>query len=206
MATDIKLSIKVEKLTYVYMKGTPFEKKALDEIDLEIKEKRYKKIFIKPVNGEGGYGIIIFHLSKSNKYMHNNIELSEEFLIRIGKKNNYIMQAGIIQDKSITDMYPQSVNTFRIATENIEGNVRIICSALRIGRQGNEVDNASQDGMVLGIDSNSGNCKEFAVTEEGEIFYNHPDTNFIFKNYKSISVYFRVMPFYNIAILFVIMQ
>jgi energy-coupling factor transport system ATP-binding protein len=38
MATDLKVSIKVEKLTYIYMKGTPFEKKALDEVDLEIND------------------------------------------------------------------------------------------------------------------------------------------------------------------------
>ena len=38
MQADLKVSIKVEKLTYVYMKGTPFEKKALDKVDLEIND------------------------------------------------------------------------------------------------------------------------------------------------------------------------
>lgn len=159
------------------------EKKFYD-IDLELKEKLYKKIFIKPVDGEGGYGIIIFHLSEDNKYINdNNVELSEAFLLKIGKENDYIIQKGIIQDESITEIYKSSVNTFRIATENLNGKVRVICSALRIGKQGNEVDNASQNGITVGIDHNTGEFKDYASTEEGETFYKHPDSNFVFKNH-----------------------
>jgi hypothetical protein len=159
------------------------KEKKFEEINLELKEKLYKKIFIKPADGEGGYGIMIFYLKENNKYVNNtNEELDEAFLLNIGKENNYIIQKGIIQDESIAKIYPNSVNTFRIATENIKGEVRVICSVLRIGRQGKEVDNASQDGIVLGIDSNNGKYKEYAGTEQGEIFYKHPDTNFIFKD------------------------
>lgn len=145
----------------------------------------FKKIFVKPVEGEGGYGIIIFHLSVDNRYINDNkVELSEMFLLNIGKKNNYIIQAGVIQDQSITRIYPSSVNTFRITTENIKGEVRVICSVLRIGRQGKEVDNASQNGIVLGINHSTGVCKEYAISEEGENFYKHPDSQFVFANYK----------------------
>ena len=165
--------------------NSDLKEKNFQEIDMELKEKLYKKIFIKPVDGEGGYGIMIFHLSENNKYINNNdVELSETFLSNIGKENNYIIQSGVIQDESITKIYPSAVNTFRITTENIMGKVRIVCSALRIGRQGKEVDNASQDGIVLGIDCNSGTCSDYASTEEGEIFYKHPDSNFVFKNHK----------------------
>lgn len=153
------------------------------EINMELKEKAYKKIFIKPVDGQGGYGIIIFHLSENGKYINNNVELSETFLLNISKENDYIIQEGIDQDESITKIYPSAVNTFRIATENIGGKVRVLCSALRIGKQGNEVDNASQDGIVLGIDYNTGNCNDYACDENDEIFYKHPDTNFVFKNH-----------------------
>lgn len=155
------------------------------EINLELKQKLYEKIFIKPVDGEGGYGIMIFHLSENNKYINNNnVELNETFLLNISGENDYIVQVGIIQDESITKIYPNSVNTFRIATENIKGKVRVICSVLRIGKQGNEVDNASQNGIVLGIDYNTGNCRDYAIDESGGVFYKHPDTNFVFKNHK----------------------
>jgi hypothetical protein len=155
------------------------------EIALELKEKLYKKIFIKPVDGEGGHGIMIFHLNENNEYVnYDHVELNETFLSNIAVENDYIIQEGIIQHESITKIYPNSVNTFRIATENIKGKVRVICSVLRIGKQGNEVDNASQDGIVLGIDYNTGKCRDYGIDEIGGVFYKHPDTKFVFKNHK----------------------
>ena len=154
------------------------------EINLELEKKKCKKIFVKPVDGEGGYGIIVFHLSENDKYMNNdNVELTETFLLNISKVDDYVIQEGIIQDESITKIYPSSINTFRIATENIRGCVRVVCSVLRMGRQGNEVDNASQDGIVLGIDSNTGEFNDYAIDEMDGIFYKHPDTNFVFKGH-----------------------
>lgn len=32
------MSLSVQNLSYIYAKGTPYEKKALDEIDLEVKD------------------------------------------------------------------------------------------------------------------------------------------------------------------------
>ncbi len=184
-SVSIKQPYTICKLINGKIYTSDLEEKKFYEINLELKEKLYKKIFIKPVDGEGGYGIMIFHLSADNKYLNNNnVELSETYLLDIGKQNNYIIQKGVIQDECITKIYPSSVNTFRIATENIKGKVRVICGALRIGREGNEVDNASQDGIVLGIDCNTGKCSDYASTEEGEIFYKHPDSNFVFKNHK----------------------
>jgi hypothetical protein len=153
-------------------------------INLELKRNMCEKIFVKPVHGEGGYGIMVFHLRENQKYINNNnVELTETFLFNISKVNDYIIQEGIIQDESITKIYPSSVNTFRIATENIRGCVRVVCSVLRMGRQGNEVDNASQNGLVLGINSNTGEFNDYAIDEMGGIFYKHPDTNFIFKRH-----------------------
>jgi len=181
---DIKQPYTICKLVDSKIYTSDFKEKNFSEIYLELKEKQYKKIFVKPVDGEGGHGIMIFHLSENNKYMNNNIEFNETFLLNISKGNDYIIQNGVIQHESLTEIYPNSVNTFRITTENIKGKIRVICSTLRIGRQGNEVDNGTQNGIVLGIDINTGNCKEYASTEVGEVFYKHPDTNFIFQNYK----------------------
>jgi hypothetical protein len=161
------------------------KKISFNEINLELKEKPCNKIFIKPIDGEGGYGIIVFHLSENGTYINNNnVELSETFLLNISVDNDYIVQSGIIQDDCITKIYPSSVNTFRIATENIKGCVRVVCSVLRIGRLGSEVDNASQDGIVLGINHITGKCYDYAIDESGGVFYKHPDTNFMFRDYE----------------------
>lgn len=184
-SVNIKQPVTICKLISGKTYTSDLKEISFQDIMLELSEKLYKKIFIKPVDGEGGYGIMIFHLSENNKYIDNNDrEFSETFLSNVGKDNNYIIQKGLIQDESITNIYPNAVNTFRIATENINGKVKILCCALRIGRQGNEVDNSSQNGIVLGVDNNTGICNDHAGTEEGEIFYKHPDTNFVFKNHK----------------------
>lgn len=184
-SVDIKQPYVICKLINGKIYSSDLKEKNFDEINLELKEKLYKKIFIKPVDGEGGHGIIIFHLNENNEYEnYGHVQFNETFLSNLGKDNDYIIQKGIAQHESITKIYPNSVNTFRIATENIKGKCRVVCSVLRIGKQGNEVDNASQNGIVLGIDHNTGKCKDYAVTEEGEFFYKHPDTNFVYENYK----------------------
>lgn len=154
-------------------------------IKQELKEKKYQKIFVKPVDGQGGYGIFIFERNNRGVYRTaNNDVLNEEFLHEIGVNNNYIIQAGLEQIKEISYMYPRSVNTFRIATENKNGNTRVLCSTLRMGKGGNQVDNSAQDGIVLGININTGETDPFAATELGVFFSKHPDTNFVFKNHK----------------------
>lgn len=184
-SVDIKQPCTICKLINGKIYNCSLNEKNFNEISYELDEKLYKKIFVKPIDGEGGYGIINFNLHENHQYINkNNVEFNEAFISDISKKNNYIIQAGINQNSSIAGIYEDSVNTFRIATENINGKVRVICSALRIGRQGNEVDNCSQGGITLGIDSNTGSCMGYAGSEDGEVFYKHPDTNFIFQNYK----------------------
>jgi len=38
------MSIKIENLTFTYMKGTPFEKRAIDDVSLEIHENEFVAI------------------------------------------------------------------------------------------------------------------------------------------------------------------
>lgn len=153
------------------------------KLDLEVN--KYPKIFVKPSNGQGGNGIYVFHRRNNGIYKTKlEEELNKEFLDELHKKGDYIFQLAVNQNKNISSIYPDSVNTFRIATENKMGSVRILCATLRVGKMGNEVDNGSQNGLVLGINIDTGKIKEFAVTEEGEKFYNHSDTGFEFRNFK----------------------
>lgn len=159
--------------------------KSIENFRKDLQVNKYNKIFVKPVNGQGGNGIYVFHRNEDGIYKSSvDEQLTEEFLMEIGNKCDYIFQLAVSQDKRISDIYPNSVNTFRIATENKSGKVRIICATLRIGKDGNEVDNGSQNGLVLGIDIDTGRIKEVAMTRKGERFYKHPDTGFVFKDYE----------------------
>lgn len=149
-----------------------------------INKNKYEKIFVKPSKGEGGYGIYIFHRLKNGKYKtNNNIIFNKEFLKRISNKD-YIIQPGIMQDESISRIYDKSVNTFRILTKNQNGKAKILCATLRFGRNGKELDNGTQDGVLVKVNINNGILGNYAKSEECEQFERHPDTNFKFKNYQ----------------------
>ncbi len=156
-----------------------------DTIGKKVEEKKYEKIFVKPLDGQGGHGIYIFHRNRSGQYVtkHDDV-LTEDFLNDIGAKNNYIVQPGLMQHHEVSKIYPRSVNTFRIATENKNGNVRVLCATLRMGRAGNEVDNSAQDGIITRIDTGTGRMGHYATSEQCEYFEKHPDTNFVFRNYE----------------------
>jgi hypothetical protein len=144
----------------------------------------YKKIFIKPFYGKGGKGIFIFHLNGKNKYQTNNgLILDEEFLEKIGKKEDYIIQPGIEQTFELSKIYPYSVNTFRIITENKNNNIKVLYAVLRMGRNKNELDNLSQNGICVPIDCSTGEMGEYAISLKCEMFEKHPDTNFAFHGY-----------------------
>lgn len=156
---------------------------SLSDVKSDLLGSKCEKIFLKPVDGKGGYGIRVFHRDESGEYITKNEEkFDRKFLSTIADKD-YIAQEAIKQQGYLNDIYPDSVNTFRIATENLKGNIRIVCAVLRIGRGGKEVDNASQGGMLLKIDISTGKTGNYAITEMGETFDKHPDTDFVFQDF-----------------------
>jgi hypothetical protein len=152
----------------------------------EMEEKNYQKIFVKPHQGEGGHGIYVFN-NKNGKYINqDNREFNEDFLKKIGKSNDYIIQPGVEQVSEIAQIYPFSVNTFRIVTENRDGHVHVLCAILRFGRKGLQVDNSDQGGLFVTVDIQSGEFGRYATSMVGEQFEKHPDTKFYFREYKAM--------------------
>lgn len=139
------------------------------------------RVFIKPASGQGGYGIKVLKRDGTGKYVtpEGNI-FGKDYIDKI-RSEDCIIQAGLIQSEFISRIYPDSVNTLRIATENSGGNIKIVCTALRMGRGGSSVDNLSQGGLVTGIDIGSGKCAGYAMDELNNKFLRHPDTGFEFE-------------------------
>ena len=154
-----------------------------DNIFSELKKNRYEKLFLKPAEGGGSQGIVIFTKNSDGEYLtKDHIHSDQIFLSSVCKSKEYILQPGISQDPQFSKIYPESVNTCRIVTENKEGRSRVICAVLRIGRNQNEVDNAAVGGIFLKIDIESGRLGSHAFSYDLEKFTEHPDTNFEFKN------------------------
>jgi hypothetical protein len=156
-----------------------------------------KKIFVKPAEGSGGAGFFIFNKTSSGNYSNReNIFFNENFLSKIGGMSDFIIQGGIAQDPEFSDIHPDSVNTCRIVTENKNGNSKVVCAMMRFGRNLLEVDNVSSGGLCIKIDIQNGKVGEYALSYENEKFFEHPDSHFIFKNFK-ISRWNEIQRFVN---------
>lgn len=160
-----------------------------DVIDIEqayntIIESNAEKFFCKPTFGVGGNGIKIFN-KIGNTYINNkeNSILDIEY-IRYLSTQDYIIQKGLIQHAIINEIYPSSINTFRIVTEYENNfNVKILFALFRMGSNGMEIDNASLGGLYTQIDILTGKFNKYAVTNEQKEFTFHPDTNFRFEGH-----------------------
>lgn len=67
------------------------------------------------------------------------------------RRNNIIFQEIIEQSDLLAKLNKNSVNTIRIMTLNLDGNVYTLNSVIRFGRNGSIVDNASAGGLFCGI-------------------------------------------------------
>lgn len=155
-----------------------------NDVLLTINESKSRKLFVKPTFGVGGKGIYIF-CKEDGMYFckEHNITLDSSFLNKI-ISHNYVVQEGVIQHSELNQIYPHSLNTFRIVTEVTNNmNVNILFSLLRMGLGGNQVDNASSGGIYVKIDKETGLFNLKAYSDLDNTFEEHPDTNFKFKDY-----------------------
>lgn len=84
-------------------------------------------------------------------YFINSLEFEPE---KLSKRKNYVIQPFIEQYKVLNELYPGSVNTFRVNTfiEN-DGSISIRFVMLRFGANGSKVDNLASGGKYLFLNS-----------------------------------------------------
>lgn len=161
---------------------------SINEFDFNkiISESTANKIFVKPTFGIGGKGIEVFNKDKINNLFFNDnlkVALNWDYISRI-IQNDYVIQEGVNQHKIMDNIYPYSVNTFRIVTELKNSNVTILFALLRMGCGGMQIDNASSGGIYIKIDSKTGELGKIAIADNRKEYTHHPDTLFKFENYK----------------------
>lgn len=96
---------------------------------------------------------------------------------------NFSIQELIVCHDSISKIYPNSVNTFRVITYILEGEVYYCPIIMRLGLGGSFTDNASTGGIFIAVDDD-GTLHRSAFTEYREEFTSHPDTNVVFEGQK----------------------
>ena len=92
------------------------------------------------------------------------------------------IQEVIMPHRSLKNLYPNAINTFRIVTYIWNGEVHYWPVTLRIGQGGSYLDNTHAGGMFIAVNDN-GNLSSKAFTEFQTIYEMHPDTKVVFKGY-----------------------
>ncbi len=130
--------------------------------------------FIKPsVGSNSGKDCKIINQDEFNN-------LKERLFEQYGK--DFIIQELLHNSEDIAKLNKTSLNTFRVITYILDGNIYHMPLALKIGRNGHFLDNAHQGGMFIGL-NDEGYLDKQAATEFGEKFLEHPDSKVKFENY-----------------------
>lgn len=124
------------------------------------------------VNSNGGKGVEFWDTHDGKDALKSLLKDYSE---------NLVIQKRIVQHENIAKLHPQSVNSIRVLSFIWEGGVQILSSIIRIGNDGNKVDNGHSGGIFVGIDD-GGRLKNVAYNYmSGQRFMNcHPTTNAVF--------------------------
>ena len=130
--------------------------------------------FVKPtVDSDSGKGCMLLDKSQENCIPSLKARVSTDFVV----------QERILCSNSIREIYPESVNTFRIMTYIWDGKICCAPVIMRIGRNGSFLDNAHAGGIFIAVNKD-GTLHKTAFTEFKDEFEEHPDTHLVFEGYK----------------------
>ena len=100
----------------------------------------------------------------------------EAMLDYIREKKLVVLEHVQAQHPDMARLHPQSVNTMRICTDLVDGQVHIANITLKMGRGGGVCDNSGQGGILCRVDIDTGKICSPATDDYFNVFDKHPDT------------------------------
>jgi hypothetical protein len=122
----------------------------LDKATEEEFEKFVEKntdFLIKPKAESCGIGIRVMQC-KSDREIHK--------LYNYLKNRHVLIEEKLVQEGSIRELHPESLNTLRIVTVRVNEEVRVMNANLRVGIDHRIMDNFHQEGIAASIDISTG--------------------------------------------------
>jgi len=177
--------------------GNPLTSK--DQLREFLLDLRPPAIVFKPVGGSKGQDLFIF---SSISYQGEDVvfvtgagkELTLSQVVSNFEKKlkglpyqGFIIEPKVRQEQSIFALNSSSLNTIRVITLLDKANqARVLCAALRLGRQGIEVDNFSQGGLLVAINIREGILEKgfYGNKIRSDLHQSHPDTEVLFSGFK----------------------
>lgn len=128
--------------------------------------------FCKPFDGQCGGGIFKLIVEEDHCLIDGKLiskeQAKEEIISRL-QDNHYIIQDLVEQHEVINAIYDKSINTLRLITIYNQRNDSVIplSGVLRIGANGNVVDNWAKGGLAVGVDLKTGRLNEYGLYKHG---------------------------------------
>ena len=133
-------------------------------------------IIIKPADGQRGMGVEKVWVGDDTSMC----DVWEKCL-----KNHLVFERVLLNDASLREFHPCSLNTIRVSTVlDKKNNVHIMTAVLRTGTGSNVVDNGHSGGVYAAIDVMSGVICSYGYNSQGRSFIKHPDSGKIFLGYE----------------------
>ncbi len=150
--------------------------------------KNIGECIIKPtVGGNSGKGIQ-FYSFKDGKDSKTGKSTNDVLLTF---RDNFIVQEIIQQHASLANIYPHSINTFRVCTYICSDKLHHAKTCLRIGSGGSRIDNIHAGGIAAGVDDQGNiitNGIVLGYSNQATEKETHPDTGFRFKGAQIVGV------------------
>lgn len=136
--------------------------------------RQHGSYIVKPRASGRGEGVYI------SRYISDDICKNE---YRVLCEEDAIVEEIIRQHDALNALYPDSVNTIRVASVLTDDGVILLNSCMRIGN-GGVIDNFCQGGMTAQIDFETGRIETPAVDKEHNVYEKHPITGTPFVGYQ----------------------
>ena len=144
------------------------------------------ELFCKIVDGECGDGIFILKIQDGRAF-YNGSEISCDDLEQRIKGRKYLFQKRLTQHPEMLRLYDRSINSIRLVTvrDLRTQNIVVLPSILRIGANGNVVDNTSQGGIAVGFNLETGQLHQYGFYKPqfGRRVESHPDSKVVFADF-----------------------
>lgn len=128
---------------------------------------KHEQFIFKPIDGNCGHGVKIISLEEDD---------ASSFFDKSIVDGPFVVEELINQGKEMAALHPQSINSLRVSTFVLKGNVHINAIALRMVLGDSVVDNAGTGGIYASVDPEFGFVQTDARDYKGRHFNIHPDT------------------------------
>lgn len=136
-------------------------------------------VIIKPTLSSHGNGVKKLHIRDG--VVDRNGKKLKDLLLDYGK--NFLIQELVKQHPAMNALNPDSINTIRIVTYRKSMEVFVLYAAIRIGREGQTIDNESAGGISTKINMDGTLCK-YAYGAPGQDKIEMTDSGVVLEGYQ----------------------